>query len=97
MHNVVEQGLYHRDAQKEAGLAPIEEIAAGVVGGGGFPDGTSTGLFRGGVQPVPGVNDPCGENAVEKSLDEGGSEEVLALVSIKMQAEGVFKCSLECG
>ncbi len=89
---VKERGSWGRAG--EARLAPIEEIAAGVVGGGGFSDGSGTELFRGGVQTVPGVNDPRGENAVEKSLDECGSEEVLALVALKMQAEGVFKRGL---
>ncbi len=97
MDNVVKERTDHRDAQEEARLAPIEEIAVGVVGGGRFPNDAGTGLFRGGFQTVPGVNDPRGENAVEKSLDEGGAEEVLALVALKVKAEGVFKRGLEGG
>ena len=38
--------------------------------------------------------DPGGEDAVEEGLDEGGTEEVLAFLAFELDAEGLFKRSL---
>ena len=75
----------------------VEELAedgdSEVVGGETPVEGSAGSFAFGGAAP----EDPGGKDAVEKGLDEGGEEEVFALVALEGDTEGVLQGGLYGG
>ena len=95
--DVVEEGADHGDAQEEAGVLPVEAVDRGQIGRSGFAEGVGLGFAGGDGDAVAGVDDPGGEHAVEEGLNEGGAEEMLALVAFEVEAEGGFEGGFDGG